>query len=118
MQPPEEYFRKLEAIFQKHAEALESEVRALQQADETAQWSSAWKKIYNLRFSQAFARQKVFRNWGADAAGCDTLKDFECKNKVCSVTHQWVIVTFSQVSAVPKRLLLKLYNKSSVILNN
>ncbi|MGF1675806.1 MAG: hypothetical protein ACFCUV_19285 [Rivularia sp. (in: cyanobacteria)] len=75
MQPPEEHFRKLEAIFQKHAEALESEVRALQQADETAQWSSAWKKIYNWRFAQVFARQKVFRNWGADAAAWGLLPE-------------------------------------------
>ncbi|MGB3757080.1 MAG: hypothetical protein WBA07_11990 [Rivularia sp. (in: cyanobacteria)] len=41
MQPPEEHFQQVEAILQKHAEALETEIRALQQADETAKWSSA-----------------------------------------------------------------------------
>ncbi|ARV60423.1 hypothetical protein BZZ01_18890 [Nostocales cyanobacterium HT-58-2] len=68
MQAPEEHFKEIEAILQKHAEALEAEIRALQVADETAQWSTAWKQIYNWRFACAFARQKVFRNWAADAA--------------------------------------------------
>ena len=75
MQPPDEHFEKLEAILKKHAEALEAEVRALQQEDETAKWSLAWKRIYNWRFSNAFARQKIFRNWGADAAGWGLLPE-------------------------------------------
>ena len=36
MQSPEEHFEKIEAIFKKHAEVLEAEIRALQQEDETA----------------------------------------------------------------------------------
>lgn len=75
LQPPDEHFEKLEAIFKKHAEALEAEVRALQQEDETAEWSFAWKRIYNWRFSSAFVRQKVFRNWSADAAGWGLLPE-------------------------------------------
>lgn len=75
MQPPEEYFKELEAIFQKHAQNLEAEVRALQQADETEKWSSAWKKIYNWRFSSVFVGQKIFRNWGVDAAAWELLPE-------------------------------------------
>lgn len=67
MRDPEEHFRELEAILEKHAQALAAEVRALQHSDETAAWSKAWKQIYNWRFACAFARQKVFRNWAADA---------------------------------------------------
>ncbi|AFZ29954.1 hypothetical protein Glo7428_1387 [Gloeocapsa sp. PCC 7428] len=68
MRSPQEHFSDLEAILKRHAEALEAEIRALQQSDETAQWSSAWKQVYNWNFAKAFARQKVFRNWAADAA--------------------------------------------------
>ncbi|MDY6902463.1 MAG: hypothetical protein SWZ49_31010 [Cyanobacteriota bacterium] len=75
LQPPDKHFEKLEAILEKHAEALEAEVRALQKEDETAKWSLAWKRIYNWRFAKAFARQKVFRNWGADAAGWGLLPE-------------------------------------------
>ncbi|MEG4442147.1 hypothetical protein QUB47_07185 [Microcoleus sp. AT9_B5] len=38
MRSPEEHFLQLEIIMQRHAAALEAEVRALQAADETAQW--------------------------------------------------------------------------------
>ena len=75
MQSPEEHFEKIEAILKKHAEALEAEIRALQQEDETAEWSSAWKRIYNWRFSNAFVGQKIFRNWSADAAGWGILPE-------------------------------------------
>jgi RES domain-containing protein len=68
LRPPQAHFQELELIFQRHAAALEAEVRALQQADETAQWSVAWKQIYNWHFAQCFARQKVLRNWAADAS--------------------------------------------------
>lgn len=51
MQSPEQHFQQVEAILQKHAEALEAEIRALEQADETGKWSSAWKRIYNWRFA-------------------------------------------------------------------
>ncbi|MFM9266153.1 hypothetical protein [Tychonema sp. BBK16] len=68
LRSPEEHFVQLEIILQRHAEALEAEVRALQTADETAQWSPDWKRYYNWRFAQIFASVKIFRNWGADAA--------------------------------------------------
>ncbi|HEY9639404.1 MAG TPA: hypothetical protein V6C57_02915 [Coleofasciculaceae cyanobacterium] len=69
MQPPDIHFQELEALFQRHAVALEAEVRALQQAHETDQWPTAWKQEYNGRFAQCFTRPKIFRNWAADAAG-------------------------------------------------
>ncbi len=68
MQTLEQHFQQIEAILQRHADLLEAEVRALQQADETAQWSTAWKRVYNWHFARCFARQKIFRNWAADAA--------------------------------------------------
>ncbi|MDQ2097797.1 MAG: hypothetical protein QQW96_09135 [Tychonema bourrellyi B0820] len=68
LRSPEEHFVQLEIILQRHAEALEAEVRALQTADETAQWSPDWKRYYNWRFAKIFASVKIFRNWGADAA--------------------------------------------------
>ncbi|MEG4142941.1 MULTISPECIES: hypothetical protein [unclassified Microcoleus] len=52
MRSPEEHFLQLEIIMQRHATALEAEVRALQAADETAQWPPDWKRCYNsIRFS-------------------------------------------------------------------
>lgn len=75
MFPPEEHFRKLEAIFQRHAAALEAEVRSLQTADETAQWPTAWKRLYNWHFAQCFVRQRIFQNWGADAAAWKLLPE-------------------------------------------
>ncbi|WP_460203027.1 hypothetical protein [Scytonema sp. NUACC21] len=75
MRSPEEHFRELETLLQKHAEALEADIRALQAADETAEWPNAWKQIYNWRFANAFVRQKVFRNWAADAAGWNLLPE-------------------------------------------
>ncbi|UNU27290.1 hypothetical protein D0A37_03785 [Microcoleus vaginatus HSN003] len=54
---------------QRHAAALEAEVRALQAVDETAHWPADWKRGYNWRFAKIFASVKIFRNWGADAAG-------------------------------------------------
>lgn len=68
MQSPDLHFQALEAILHRHAAALEAEVRALQQADETAQWPTAWKQLYNWRFAHCFAKPKIFRNWAADAA--------------------------------------------------
>jgi hypothetical protein len=68
LRQPDDHFRDIEAIMQKHAAALEAEIRALQAADETAQWSRAWKQIYNWRFANAFAKPKIFRNWAADAS--------------------------------------------------
>lgn len=81
MRPPQDHFRDLEAVFQRHAAALEAEVRALQQADETARWSTAWKQIYNWQFAQRFASQKPFRNWAADAAGWKLLPDRRYPNQ-------------------------------------
>ncbi len=68
MQTPQEHFTQLEAIFQKHADALEADVRALQKAHNTSQWPTAWKKLYNWNFAQCFANQGIFRNWAADCA--------------------------------------------------
>lgn len=75
LRSPEEHFVQLEIILQRHAEALEAEVRALQTADETAQWPPSWKRYYNWRFTQIFASVKIFRNWGADAAAWKLLPD-------------------------------------------
>ncbi len=75
MRTPEEHFAELEAILEKHAAALEAEVRFLQQSDETARWSSAWKQFYNWRFANAFVRQKIFYNWAADAAAWKLLPE-------------------------------------------
>jgi hypothetical protein len=75
LRSPEEHFSEIEAILEKHAQALEAEVRALQVSDETAQWPTAWKQVYNWRFAQAFARPKIFRNWAADAAGWKLLPE-------------------------------------------
>lgn len=72
---PQEHFNQLEAILQRHAEALEAQVRALQQSDETAQWPTAWKQVYNWHFAKVFARQKIFRNWAADAAAWKLLPE-------------------------------------------
>jgi hypothetical protein len=81
MRSPEEHFADLEAILEKHATALESEVRRLQQADETHLWPNAWKQIYNWRFANAFARQKVLYNWATDAAGWKLLPERKYPNK-------------------------------------
>jgi hypothetical protein len=75
MQTPQDHFSQLDAIFQKHAEALEADVRALQMLHETATWSTAWKQIYNWKFAQCFANQQVFRNWAADAAAWKLLPE-------------------------------------------
>jgi hypothetical protein len=81
LRQPNEHFSDIEAIMQKHATALEAEIRALQKADETAQWSNAWKRTYNLQFATSFARQKIFRNWAADAEAWGLLPDREYPNK-------------------------------------
>ncbi|MBI4783332.1 MAG: hypothetical protein HY785_18745 [Oscillatoriophycideae cyanobacterium NC_groundwater_1537_Pr4_S-0.65um_50_18] len=81
MQPPDIHFQELEEVFQRHAAALESEVRALQQAHETAQWPSAWKQIYNWKFARCFSRQKIWRNWAADAAAWGLLPDRQYPNR-------------------------------------
>lgn len=78
---PQDHFQDLELVLQRHAAALETEIRALQQADETAQWSAAWKQIYNWHFAQCFARQKIFRNWAADAAGWELLPERKYPNR-------------------------------------
>lgn len=75
MRSPQDHFQDLDAIFQRHAAALEAEVRSLQQSDETAKWSQSWKQVYNWRFAQSFVRQKIFRNWAADAAAWKLLPD-------------------------------------------
>jgi hypothetical protein len=75
LRPPEEHFTELEAILEKHATALEAEVRSLQQSDQTAVWSATWKQFYNWRFANAFARQKIFYNWAADAAAWKLLPE-------------------------------------------
>lgn len=69
MRSPDQHFKDLEAIFHRHTQALEAEIRALQQADETANWPAAWKQTYNWHFTKIFAGMRIFRNWGADAAG-------------------------------------------------
>ncbi|NJK67699.1 MAG: hypothetical protein HC941_15250 [Microcoleus sp. SU_5_3] len=69
MRSAQEHFVQLEIILQRHVAALETAVRALQVADKTAQWSAAWKPYYHRCFAKIFASVKIFRNWGADAAG-------------------------------------------------
>jgi hypothetical protein len=81
MRQPDDHFRDIETIMQKHSNALEAEIRALQAADETAKWSSAWKRIYNWRFANAFAKQKIFRNWAADAEAWGLLPVREYPNQ-------------------------------------
>jgi hypothetical protein len=81
MRQPDEHFRDIEAIMQKHSSALEAEMRALQATDETGKWSIAWKRIYNWRFANAFAKQKIFRNWAADAEGWGLLPVREYPNQ-------------------------------------
>lgn len=81
MREPNEHFSDIEAIMQKHATALETEIRALQKADETAQWSNAWKRTYNWRFATSFAQQKIFRNWAADAEAWGLLPEREYPNQ-------------------------------------
>jgi hypothetical protein len=68
MQSLDTHFLALESILQRHAAALEADVRALQQTDQTMNWSIAWKQVYNWHFANCFSRAKVFRNWAADAA--------------------------------------------------
>jgi len=81
LRSPQEHFKDLEAILNRHATALEAEIRTLQQSDETAQWSNAWKQVYNWNFAQVFARQKVFRNWAADAAAWKLLPERNYPNR-------------------------------------
>lgn len=69
LRSPQEHFVQLEIILQRHAEELEAEVRALQTAEKTAHWRADWKRYYNWRLAKIFASVKIFRNWGADAAG-------------------------------------------------
>lgn len=75
MQSIDLHFQQIEAIMQRHAAALEAEIRALQQVDETTDWSPAWKRVYNWYFANCFARQSVFRNWAGDAAAWKLLPD-------------------------------------------
>lgn|GEM_PF-2039157 len=65
---PQDHFQQLEAIMQRHAAALEEDVRSLQSIDHTSDWPTALKQAYNWHFAQCFVRQKIFRNWAADAA--------------------------------------------------
>ena len=81
MQSPDSHFVALEAILQQHAAALEAEVRALQQADETAQWPTAWKQRYNWQFAQRFVQPAIFRNWAADAAAWHLLPERHYPNR-------------------------------------
>ena len=81
MQSPDSHFAALEAILQRHAAALEAEVRALQQADQTAQWPTAWKQLYSWRFAQRFAQPAIFRNWAADAAAWGLLPGRQYPNR-------------------------------------
>lgn len=67
MRSPDEHFRDIELIIQKHAAALEAEIRSQQRDDGTAQWPRAWKRLYNWRCTNLFIKQKIFRNWAADA---------------------------------------------------
>lgn len=68
MESIDRHFAALDDLLQRHAAALEAEVRALQQQDQTAEWPTAWKQLYNWHFAQRFAGQKIWRNWAADAA--------------------------------------------------
>ncbi len=81
MESLDSHFHALEAILQRHAAALEADVRALQQADQTANWPTAWKQVYNWRFAQRFARPKIFRNWAADAAAWGLLPERSYPNR-------------------------------------
>jgi hypothetical protein len=81
MKTPQHHFRTLEAIMQRHAMALEEEIRALQVADQTQQWPTAWKQLYNWYFANCFAQQKVFRNWAADAAAWNLLPKRQYPNR-------------------------------------
>jgi hypothetical protein len=81
LQPPNIHFQELETLFQRHAAALEAEVRALQQIHETEQWPTAWKQEYNWRFAQGFANPKIFRNWAADAAAWKLLPERQYPNR-------------------------------------
>ncbi|GET43352.1 hypothetical protein [Microseira wollei] len=40
MRSPQEHFQDSQAILERHAAALEADVRRLHQSDETAQWPS------------------------------------------------------------------------------
>jgi hypothetical protein len=81
VQSLDRHFQELEIILQRHAAALEAEVRALQQADETAQWSTAWKQVYNWHFANRFTQQTIFRNWAADAAAWGLLPSRNYPNR-------------------------------------
>jgi hypothetical protein len=78
---PKKHFEQLEAIMQRHAAALEAEVRSLQSTDQTSSWSPALKQSYNWHFAQCFAHQKIFRNWAADAAGWGLLPERTYPNR-------------------------------------
>lgn len=81
MQSPESHFAALEAILQRHAVALEAEVRTLQQTDQTAQWPTAWKQLYNWQFAQRFVQPTIFRSWAADAAAWKLLPERQYPNR-------------------------------------
>jgi hypothetical protein len=72
---PRAHFAELAAIFDRHAAALEAEVRALQRSDETAQWPDRWKRNYNWWFAQRFVAVRIWRNWSADAAAWGLLPE-------------------------------------------
>jgi hypothetical protein len=78
---PQDHFQQLEEIMQRHAAALEAEVRSLQSADRTSDWSPTLKQAYNWHFAQCFARQKIFRNWAADAAAWGLLPERAYPNR-------------------------------------
>jgi hypothetical protein len=81
LQPPNIHFQELEALFQRHAVALEAEVRALQQVHETTQWPTDWKQKYNWQFANCFAHPTIFRNWAADAAAWGLLPERKYPNQ-------------------------------------
>lgn len=81
LQSFDQHFQALEILFQQHAAALEAEVRTLQQVDETNQWPTAWKQLYNWHFACCFTEQKILRNWAADAAAWDLLPQRNYPNR-------------------------------------
>lgn len=81
MQSFDPHFQAVETILHRHAAALEAEVRALQQTDETADWPTAWKQQYNWHFARCFTQAKNFRNWAADAAAWGMLPDRHYPNQ-------------------------------------
>lgn len=99
MLSPQEHFTKLDAIFQRYAAALTAEVRDLQKSDETSQWPTAWKQVYNWYFAQYFVRQQIFRNWAADAAAWKLLPERVYPNRGNRKTDLPLPLTITEVEA-------------------